>query len=173
MKSTEQAMRFNESKPKYSLLSLKEMEPCVRVLEYGCQKYARDNWRKGLPVSEILDSMMRHICKLQQGEWLDDESGLPHIGHIQANALFLGSTNNTNDLKLDTPYYESDEFATHKLAGTKFKVLGHRATYFISEVVGDKLTVAFDNKDKDKSDVTYVTVKQAQDYFKKGDWIKV
>jgi len=84
------ADRYNSGKPKYSLLDLKSLEPCVRVLEFGAKKYARDNWKKGLHFTEILDSMMRHIAALQSGEWNDPESGLPHIGHIQCNALFLG-----------------------------------------------------------------------------------
>lgn len=101
------ARRYNTGKPKYSLLSLKEFEPGVRVLEYGANKYTtekesgRDNWKKGLPITEILDSMMRHISELQAGNFIDSESGLSHIGHIQANALFLGNPNNINDLKHD------------------------------------------------------------------------
>lgn len=91
--------RFNSNKPKYSILSLKELEQGVRVLEFGAEKYARDNWKKGLKFSEILDSMMRHISALQSGEYYDLESGLSHIGHIQANALFLGGKNNEIDLK--------------------------------------------------------------------------
>lgn len=87
------ALRYNHNKPKYSLLDLKSMEPGVRVLEFGANKYSRDNWKKGMPISEILDSMLRHVAAIQSGEWLDPESGLPHIGHIQCNALFLGGPN--------------------------------------------------------------------------------
>lgn len=92
------AMRFNESKPKLSLLPLKELEPAARVLEFGANKYERDNWKKGLKFTEILDSLMRHIGDLQSGEWIDPESGLPHIGHIQCNAIFLAGENNEIDL---------------------------------------------------------------------------
>lgn len=59
---------------------------------------ARSNWDNGLVLSEVLDSLMRHVGQMQEGEWLDVESGLPHIGHIQANAMFLGSKNIINDL---------------------------------------------------------------------------
>lgn len=61
---------------------------------------ARSNWDNGLLLSEVLDSLMRHIGRVQDGEWLDQESGLPHIGHIQANAMFLGSKNIVNDLNV-------------------------------------------------------------------------
>lgn len=90
---TEKADRFNEGKPKLSLVNLRCLEPCARVLEYGTIKYSRDNWMKGMPVTEILDSMLRHISAMQNGEWYDKESGLPHIGHIQCNAMFLGGPN--------------------------------------------------------------------------------
>ena len=97
--SEEQAMRFNEGKPQYSLIDLKSLEPMARVLEFGAKKYARDNWKKGLPMSQILDSMMRHIAAMQDGEYIDPESGLPHIGHIQCNALFLGGKNTKIDIE--------------------------------------------------------------------------
>lgn len=89
------ALRYNQGKPQYSLLDLKSLEPCVRVLEFGANKYARDNWKKGMPREQIIDSMMRHLAALIDGEEIDPESGLSHIGHIQCNALFLGNKNNT------------------------------------------------------------------------------
>lgn len=92
------AERKNNGKPKYSLLDLNSLEYCVKVLEFGANKYSRNNWKKGLPVTTILDSMLRHIRDLQLGKILDDESGLPIIGHIQCNALFLGNTNNEDDI---------------------------------------------------------------------------
>lgn len=81
------------------MLDLTCMEPGVRVLEFGAEKYARDNWRKGMPISELLDSMLRHVAALERGEWIDPESKLSHIGHIQCNAMFLGNKNNTFDIE--------------------------------------------------------------------------
>jgi hypothetical protein len=95
------ADRYNSGKAKYSMIDLTCMEQCARVLEFGAKKYARDNWKKGLPISEILDSQLRHIAALQRGEFIDPESGLPHIGHIQCNSLFLGNPNNTVDIEPD------------------------------------------------------------------------
>jgi hypothetical protein len=98
---SKQADRFNEDKPKFSLIDLKSLELMAEVLEYGAIKYSRDNWKMGLPLSEILDSMMRHIAAIQDGEMIDSESGLSHIGHIQCNALFLGGKNLITDLILN------------------------------------------------------------------------
>lgn len=85
----EQALRYNEGKPQWSLVDFKSIIPMVEVLEYGCKKYDRDNWKKGLPTREICESMIRHCMKLLEGQYLDDESGLPHVGHIMCNAMFL------------------------------------------------------------------------------------
>jgi len=85
---SQQADRHNEGKPQWSMVDFPSMEPMVRVLEFGANKYSRDNWKKGLPKEQILDSMMRHVFALASGEENDPESGLPHIGHIQCNAMF-------------------------------------------------------------------------------------
>lgn len=94
-----QAMRLNLGKVQYSLIDLNALEQCARVLEFGAKKYARNNWKKGLRLTQILDSMLRHIAALSSGEFVDPESGLPHIGHIQCNALFLGGFNNIIDIE--------------------------------------------------------------------------
>jgi hypothetical protein len=60
----------------------------IEVLEYGANKYAPKNWQKGLDKSEILESLQRHVAKLFDGENIDQESGLHHIGHIMCNAMF-------------------------------------------------------------------------------------
>jgi len=85
----EQAERFNGGKPRWSLVDFEALEPMVKVLELGCKKYSRDNWKKGLPVTEIMESMMRHTFAFNSGEDNDPESGLPHIGHIMCNAMFI------------------------------------------------------------------------------------
>lgn len=104
---TKQALRYNKGKPQYSLIALDCLEECARVLEFGAKKYARDNWRKGMPQNEIIDSLLRHLSALQRGEEIDPESGLPHIGHIQCNAMFLGNKNNVVESS-DTFTNESD-----------------------------------------------------------------
>jgi len=81
--------RFNEGKRKWSLVPFKALEPMVNVLEYGAIKYAPYNWIKGLPYTEIVESLLRHTYAFLEGEDIDPESGLSHIGHMQCNTLFL------------------------------------------------------------------------------------
>lgn len=92
--------RFNQGKPKFSLIDMTCQVDMARVLEFGANKYSRDNWKIGGPITELIDSMLRHTAALLDGEWLDPDSGLPHIGHIQCNAMFLGNKNNEINIDL-------------------------------------------------------------------------
>ncbi len=83
------ADRFNNGKPKWSLVDFSALIPLVQVLEFGAEKYSKDNWKKGLPHTQIIDSMQRHIVAILDGQDIDPESNLPHIGHILCNAMFL------------------------------------------------------------------------------------
>lgn len=84
----EKSLRFNQGKTEWSLVDFKSIESLPKVLGFGAKKYARDNWKKGLDLNQILDSLSRHLFQLMSGEYLDKESGLPHIGHIMCNAMF-------------------------------------------------------------------------------------
>lgn len=95
----EQALRYNEGKVPYSYLPLDLLEDTARVLEMGAKKYARDNYRKGMPMTEVMDSLMRHYTAFATGEDNDQESGLSHIGHMICNLLFMQNIMNAEDLK--------------------------------------------------------------------------
>lgn len=85
----EQALRYNEGKLKWSLVDFKSLEGMVRVLEMGAKKYDPHNWKKGMPVSQVSESLMRHLYAFLNGEDHDKESGLHHISHVMCNAMFL------------------------------------------------------------------------------------
>lgn len=117
-----QALRYNDNKPQWSLVDFDSLEPLVRVLEYGEHKYSifedefgnkikgseiskedaaklklissgRDNWKLGFDNNKLLESLARHLFALMKGEVVDPESGLPHIGHLMANAMFYSYHN--------------------------------------------------------------------------------
>lgn len=96
----EKADRFNEGKPKWSLVHFNSLVPMIRVLEFGARKYSPDNWKKGLDLKEILESMQRHLAALIDGEEIDSESGISHMGHIQCNAMFYNYHKNKSDAQL-------------------------------------------------------------------------
>ena len=81
--------RFNEGKLKWSLVPQSALEPMVRVLEFGAEKYDSHNWMKGLSVTEVCESLKRHLDSFMEGEDNDPESKISHIGHMQCNTLFL------------------------------------------------------------------------------------
>ena len=95
----EHALRYNEGKPKWSLVHYGSLIPMVRVLEFGAKKYAPKNWQKPMPLDQILESMQRHLAAIMDGELYDKESGIHHMGHIQANAMFYNYHFNQEQLK--------------------------------------------------------------------------
>ena len=58
-------------------------------MTYGANKYAKDNWRLVKPVERYYSALMRHLEAVRKGEWLDKESGYPHMWHVLTNATFL------------------------------------------------------------------------------------
>lgn len=54
--------------------------PCaIRAMakrfEDGAQKYERNNWMKGIPLSRFQDSAMRHLLQLAEGDTTEDHAG--------------------------------------------------------------------------------------------------
>lgn len=84
----EKGLRDNKNKPQWSLVCMPALEPMIKVLEFGKNKYGLENWKKGLDKKEILESLQRHLISLFEGEEIDQESGFDHIGHVLANSMF-------------------------------------------------------------------------------------
>jgi hypothetical protein len=86
--------RKNDGKPKLSMLfeASDALIGVTRVLEFGANKYERGGWKNAdrYNTTEIIDSLLRHTLAYMDGEDNDPDSGLPHVDHITANALFLG-----------------------------------------------------------------------------------
>ena len=84
-----QALRYNKGKKQWSLVDFKSLESMVEVLEFGAEKYAKWNWTKGMPVTQVSESLLRHMIAFLSGEDKDAESGIDHLGHVMCNAMFL------------------------------------------------------------------------------------
>lgn len=65
---------------------LKEAQ--ITAMEMKLISSGRDNWKNGLDNTEILESAMRHLIAMLDGEELDPESGLPHSDHLLCNIMF-------------------------------------------------------------------------------------
>lgn len=55
----------------------------------GAQKYERDNWRKGYDWSLSFDALGRHLAQFHGGQWLDEETGCPHLASVVFHACAL------------------------------------------------------------------------------------
>lgn len=85
---SQKTIRHNEGKLEWTLVDFKSLEPLVRVLMYGKDKYSRDNWKLGGQTKEdILNSLLRHALALVNGEETDPEHGISHIGGVLFNAM--------------------------------------------------------------------------------------
>lgn len=111
------SLRYNNNKPKWGMVHFKSLLPLVRVLEYGAHKYSvfidndhnevkgadispedaskltlkssgRDNWKIDLDPTETLESAFRHLSELMDGNPIDEESKLEHVGHLMCNLMF-------------------------------------------------------------------------------------
>lgn len=83
------AVRYNNGKLRWSLVDFDSLEDMVKVLEFGAEKYKANNWKKGLSITEICESLQRHLYSFMNNEDNDLESNLSHIGHIMCNAMFI------------------------------------------------------------------------------------
>ena len=92
----EKALRYNKHKLKWSYVHFESIEPLIKVLMFGARKYSPDNWKKGLDMKEILESTMRHLTALMDGEIMDPESGEMHTGHVMCNMMFFNYFYNNN-----------------------------------------------------------------------------
>lgn len=90
-KGTQEAVKYDDGKPDWSLVPFEALEGMVKVLEFGANKYAGWNWtiNGGFPYTRVLRSCLRHIFAYMRGEDNDPESGLSHIHHAMCNLLFI------------------------------------------------------------------------------------
>lgn len=81
-------MRKNAGKPQLSFILdfPYAMEQMTRVMEMGADKYERNNWKNGMPITEMENSLLRHLTAFHNCEDNDPESKLNHMAHVMFNA---------------------------------------------------------------------------------------
>ena len=81
--------KADTGKPAMEELPLAALMIVARVMGHGRDKYAPLNWAEPstATVPRYCAAAMRHIARLQGGEILDPESGLPHLAHAVASLL--------------------------------------------------------------------------------------
>jgi len=86
--------RNNSGKPKlsYFLEWPNAIKGFAGHCERGSVKYSRGNWKKGAQWSELIDCMLRHLTKFQNGQDMDDDptmKGSAEVDAILWNAMTL------------------------------------------------------------------------------------
>ena len=86
--------KFDGGKPTFDFLCglTEELSKVNGVMEYGAEKYERDNWKKGTSEADIRrykNATLRHVFAALNNEQCDEESGLEHLAHAATNCLFV------------------------------------------------------------------------------------
>lgn len=83
-------VKHDTGKPDMTLVPTLAIEQMVRVMEFGAQKYGRDNWRHVQGAERrYLAASLRHIFAHLRGELRDAESGEPHLAHALTCLAFV------------------------------------------------------------------------------------
>jgi hypothetical protein len=70
-----------------SLLPLAALRAASKRFEDGANKYGRNNWEKGIPLSRYVDALYRHLWAFMEERYDED-----HGGAIVWNAMCLIQT---------------------------------------------------------------------------------
>lgn len=84
-------MKDDSHKVDLSLLPPKALYQIAHVMQYGAEKYSRNNWRsdKKVPWCRTYSSIQRHLLAWLDGEDCDPETGESHIAHAAAQCMML------------------------------------------------------------------------------------
>lgn len=81
--------RHNEGKLRYDLIPTFAQEQEAAVWTFGAEKYAPNQWRRGMAWSKIIASAKRHLAAIENGEDFDKETGILHSAHLRCNSGML------------------------------------------------------------------------------------
>lgn len=96
--SDAQARKQSKGKPGgFHLLPWRAITALAGIYAYGAKKYAANSWRDvpidpetgETPIERYFNAMMRHLIAWLGGEWLDKESGHPHLAHAMWGMVAL------------------------------------------------------------------------------------
>lgn len=76
-----------EGKGIYAHLPHEAIRQLAVHMEHGAKKYDRDNWRKGMPMSRTLESLLRHAHQYADGDRSEN-----HLAAVLFNASVLIET---------------------------------------------------------------------------------
>lgn len=91
--------KFDTNKPALAYIPKAALYAEGRAFAYGAKKYAAWNYKKGIAITRTLSAAIRHTLQFLDGENMDSESGVNHIGCARANlAMALDTLENHPEL---------------------------------------------------------------------------
>jgi len=87
----QKGVKFDGDKPPMALLDPDFLVGVAKVLGFGANKYASNNWRNGIEYTRLISAAYRHLTAINNGEDIDPESGLGHAYHLGCTTMFLAS----------------------------------------------------------------------------------
>lgn len=81
--------KFDDGKPKMSLVARSLLVAIATIMEFGLEKYGRDNWKGGMIWSKPYDAVQRHLTDWWEGKSLDPETGKSALWHAACEIMFL------------------------------------------------------------------------------------
>lgn len=79
------ARKNDTGKPNLEFVPKAAMWAMGLAFSYGANKYGAWNYKGGLKVTRCLAAAVRHVYQYLDGEDLDPESGVSHLGHAMAS----------------------------------------------------------------------------------------
>lgn len=73
---------------RYDLIPPRGIEEVSKVLTEKLEKYNKNEWKYGLPWTEVLSSLKKHLTEFEKGNDFD-ENGNQHIASVAMQALIL------------------------------------------------------------------------------------
>lgn len=86
-------LKADIGKDQWNLLPIVPIEQVIKVLTYGANKYAPENWRNVESERDVA-TLFRHIVAWHKGEKFDKETNLHHLAHAICNLIFLMEAEN-------------------------------------------------------------------------------
>lgn len=80
------------TKPMMSLIDPEFKESLARLLTLGGFKYDFNNWKLALTKEDAQhyrDALERHLIARDKGEYIDEDTGMPHLICVAFNAMCL------------------------------------------------------------------------------------
>ena len=83
-----EGVKHDHGKPMFRLIPQHALEEVAKVMTFGAQKYAPNNWML-VPSGHdrYVDAALRHINAHLRGDRHDDESSLSHLAHAVASLM--------------------------------------------------------------------------------------